>query len=191
MPLVRSERLPFLDLKVATVTEALGVKGRPWLKIERDKKYGVMELPVRIELPYDFPPNQELLELAAKPEIELATEQWERLGDGHGGKYQRLWQVPVRWQISKMPTRTELDTFNMLKKNERGGAVNADEAKPTIVLNAIITFVAPLIQVNQDEVDDYSGQLKEGDGFASDLPPEYQRYLDEEAPARSPQEISQ
>jgi hypothetical protein len=168
------------------VAEALGVKGRPWLKIERDKKYGVMELPVRIELPYDFPPNQELLELAAQPEIDLATEQWERLGDGHGGKYQRMWQVPVRWQISKMPTKTELDQFNMLKKHEPGAAVNIDAVKPTIVLNAVLTFVAPLIQVNQDEADEYSGSVNESEGFASDLPPEYQRYLGEEAPARSP-----
>ena len=48
------------------MSNAHPVKGRSWLRMERDKKYGVVEVPVRIEVAYDFPVDRELLDLYAK-----------------------------------------------------------------------------------------------------------------------------
>jgi len=159
------------------VSNAHPVKGRSWLRMERDKKYGVVEVPVRIEVAYDFPVDRELLDLYAKPDLDLATEQWERLGDGRGHKYQRMWNMPVRWTISQMPTREELDRFNMARSRDELKAVNVDAAKPKIVLNAILTFIAPLVEVNTDEAQEYTQAQRPG--FNDDVPGEFKEYLNE------------
>ncbi len=162
-------------------TGAVAAKGREWLKIEPDKKYGLGFVDARFELPFDFPPSQEMAMIAAGPTVTQTVDQFERLGgwryvgDEPGLKWEK-YRPTLR--ISAMPTRAQLDTFNLLKKHEVGQALNAQD-KPVIVLSVRLWFIRPMDVVNQDMVDEDAKFLNEKEGYVSPeaMPDEYKEAL--------------
>lgn len=160
---------------------------RPWLKVQRDKKYGIGFVPVRIELPYDAPRSREFLELAAASTIRKAVEQFEKLGDGQGHKYTHIERIPVRYVLSEMPSKEAFDRWETYKKVSHPygatipGAVSVDAAKPVIVFRAMVAFIRPLDEINLDQVMEEQKMLNESVGYVSpdNMPDEYKESLND------------
>lgn len=155
---------------------AVGTKGRPWLAIEPDKKYGLGYVDSGFTVPWDFPRDRLMLEAAARDTVVKTIEQCERIAH-----WKFLDRIPIRYELSKMPGRAEIDRFNSMTASsllshrdnmDKGAAIAVATDKPEIGFIARIWFVKPLDVVNLDEEAEMATEM---DGFVSpdNMPKEY------------------
>jgi len=141
-----------------------GRKGREWLRIANDRKYGLGYVDSRFELPYDFPPVPELVKMAAMETYNKTVDHMERLS--HWKLYDKI--EPIIF-VSGSPTKNELDVFNRMTEKLIVPAVTSglQEAKENIVLCIRIWFIRELDEVNLDALMEEVKYQNESVGFVS------------------------
>jgi hypothetical protein len=118
---------------------------RPWLKVQRDKEYGVGTIDVRFDMPATLSPD--MMPIVGAETIKLAIEQWERLGDGHGHHYKFLDSIDIEYFPS--PVQHDVEVWRSMPWTELQ-ALTVQSSEPTVACIARLHFQRPLDEVNLD-----------------------------------------